>query len=96
MAESMLPGYAPRAGRAGRAVSKVSNRNERARRHHIFWGVHCPSGPAATSQAKTLKILFEAVCGLNELRIVSKFRKTYVLQHWRIKGFHKIEYLGRY
>ena len=87
----MLPGYAPR---AGRAVSKVG-RNERPR-HHIFWGIHCPSGPAAPSQAKTLKILFEAVCGLNELRIVSKFRKTYFIQHWRIEGFHKIEYLGRY
>ena len=54
MAESMLPGYAPRAGRAGRAVSKVGNRNERARRHHIFWGIH--TAPAARRLPAKLKL----------------------------------------
>ena len=61
-----------------------------------FFGVYCHTALAALSQAKTLKILFEALNGPNGLRIVSNFRKTYILQHWGIKGFHKIEYLGRY
>ena len=95
----MLPGYAPQAGRAGRAVSKVSNRNERARHHHIFWGIHCPSGPAAPSQAKTLKTLkniFEALTGLNGLIMGLTFRKISPLQLLYIEGFQKIEYLMRY
>ena len=52
MAESMVPGQAGRAGRQAGGQSAESVTNERARRCHIFWDIHCPGGPAPGAKLK--------------------------------------------
>ena len=47
-------------------------------------------------KAKTLKIISEALTGLNGLIMGLKFRTISPLQLLYIEGFQKIEYLMRY